>query len=118
VLSVHAAVKSYALIQVNKHELVAHLGIPFRDLRILDPSVRLHHVKALLLVPYSVFDMEFFWLLNELSGAGQTLIESLLYLHSHLVLDELSDAAQLLNNCCCSRSPRPRHHQFSLGSPP
>ena len=27
--------------QVNKHELVAHLGIPFRDLRILDPSVGL-----------------------------------------------------------------------------
>lgn len=25
--------------QVNKHELVAHLGIPFRDLRILDPSI-------------------------------------------------------------------------------
>ncbi|CAL5219734.1 g1631 [Coccomyxa viridis] len=24
---------------VNKHELVAHLGIPFRDLRILDPSI-------------------------------------------------------------------------------
>ena len=28
-------------LQVNKHELVAHLGIPFRDLRILDPSVSL-----------------------------------------------------------------------------
>lgn len=45
VLSVHAAVTSCAVIQVNKHELVAHLGIPFRDLRILDPSVRPHHVR-------------------------------------------------------------------------
>lgn len=44
-LSVHVAVTSCAVIQVNKHELVAHLGIPFRDLRILDPSVRPHHVE-------------------------------------------------------------------------
>ena len=38
---VHQQSTSILSLQVNKHELVAHLGIPFRDLRILDPSVSL-----------------------------------------------------------------------------
>ena len=87
VLSVHVAVTSCAVIQVNKHELVAHLGIPFRDLRILDPSVRPHHVRPHFCqsqrtaydFSYVCFDLSpSFLALNELSDAAQTLTECLL----------------------------------------